>query len=122
MPFAPARPCIEPGCGVLVRDGTSRCTAHTGVTSFADRSRGSRHQRGYGTVWDKLRAEILERDHGICQPHLREGDVHVGTHVDHIIEKADGGSDAHANLHCTCATWHATKTGRHAAEARRRRA
>lgn len=113
---------MQPGCAVLVRDGTGRCGRHKVASRFADRSRGSRHQRGYGTAWDKLRAEILARDHGICQPHLREGDVHEGTHVDHRVEKADGGTDDPSNLECVCADLHRRKTAKHAVAARRRRA
>jgi 5-methylcytosine-specific restriction protein A len=120
MPQAAPRPCTQPGCSVLVHDGTSRCSAHKVASAFADKARGTRHQRGYGTAWDKLRAEVLQRDHGICQPHLREGNVHQGTHVDHRVEKADGGTDDKANLQCVCAPWHRAKTARHAAQARKR--
>jgi 5-methylcytosine-specific restriction protein A len=30
-------------------------------------SKESRHTRGYGTAWDKLRLRILERDMHLCQ-------------------------------------------------------
>jgi len=67
MQSAP-KPCGHPGCGVLVRDGTNRCPKHPKANSFADKARGNRHQRGYGTAWDKLRAQAIARDEGLCQP------------------------------------------------------
>lgn len=48
----------------------------------------SRHERGYGAAWDKQRRRILARDHGICQPCLKQGRVHIGTEVDHIVSRA----------------------------------
>ncbi len=32
-----------------------------------------RHQRGYGSKWDSIRARILKRDKGLCQLCLRAG-------------------------------------------------
>mgnify|MGYP001582859063 CR=1 FL=1 len=48
----------------------------------------SRHTRGYGSAWDKQRLRILARDHGICQPCLKQGGIHAGTEVDHIVSRA----------------------------------
>lgn len=48
----------------------------------------SRHARGYGAAWDKQRLRILARDHGICQPCLKQGRIHTGTEVDHIVSRA----------------------------------
>ncbi|WKB52300.1 HNH endonuclease [Eleftheria terrae] len=122
MPKAAPKPCRHLGCTQLVTDGTSRCAAHKVVPgSFADRNRGNRHQRGYGTAWDKLRAQVLKRDAGICQPCLAEGIVHSGTDVDHIVPKAEGGTDALSNLRCICRARHQAKTGRDAARGRARR-
>lgn len=45
--------CLEPGCPVLVRDG-SRCPVHA---RDADRRRGSRQARGYDAEHDRLRRE-----------------------------------------------------------------
>lgn len=118
MPVSPPRPCTYPGCGVLVHNA-SRCEAHkVQVGTFADARRGSRHERGYGSAWDKLRKEILARDAGVCQPHLKEGAVHEGTHCDHKTPKAEGGTDDPSNLWCVCSDFHRAKT---AAEARRGR-
>ena len=54
-------------------------------------SRESRHARGYGTAWDKLRLLVLQRDHGLCQcDHCKGGEIRLtpATEVDHVISKA----------------------------------
>lgn len=120
MPQAAPRPCAAVGCGVLVRDGSSRCPAHKVVAgTFADKRRGSRHERGYGTAWDKQRKRILKRDGGICQACL-PGAVHAGTEVDHIVPKEEGGTDDDANLRTICSAAHKLKTAAEAARARAR--
>lgn len=110
MPTSAPRPCTHPGCGALVRGG-SRCDKHKVLAnSFADRRRGSRHERGYGTAWDKLRKAILARDGGLCQPCMRMGRVTLANIVDHILNKASGGTDDDANLQTICRPCHDVKT------------
>lgn len=61
----------------------------------------SRHERGYGTEWVRLRLEILRRDNGLCQCEQCKGGkirVRIATEVHHLISKAKGGSDDPANL------------------------
>ena len=78
----------------------------------------SRHSRGYGTEWDKIKKRILARDHGLCQPCLKQGYLHPGTEVDHIVSKAQaklkGWSkqriDADDNLQCINSECHKRKT------------
>lgn len=127
MPNAAPRPCTAPGCGVLVHDGTTRCQAHKVVAGkFADIRRGSRHERGYGSAWDKIRERILRRDGGICQPCLVRGIVHRATHVDHKLNKAEWkrlhgsmmGVDDDSNLQAINADCHRRKTADEAARAR----
>lgn len=85
-----------------------------------DAQRGNRHQRGYGTAWDQLREEILERDMGTCQPGLKIGQVHEAREVDHIINKAkakilgwtQAKIDDPTNLQAICTTCHREKTSR----------
>jgi 5-methylcytosine-specific restriction protein A len=116
MPSTAPKPCTQPGCGVLVRDGSARCEAHKVLAGrFADKRRGSRHQRGYGTAWDRTRARILRRDAGLCQPCSRAGRVTAATEVDHIVNKARGGDDGDDNLQSICVDCHRRKT---AAEAK----
>lgn len=84
--------------------------------AWADK--GSRHARGYGAQWDKLRKQVLKRDNYLCQECLREGRltplcVKPRDHaVDHIETKAKGGTDAMTNLQSLCAPCHDRKTAR----------
>lgn len=78
----------------------------------SDRLRGSRHQRGYGADWQRLRAEVLLRDKGLCQPCLEAGRVTAAREVDHIKAKARGGTDELINLQAICPACHAKKTAR----------
>lgn len=68
----------------------------------------SRHERGYGSKWDKLRLRALRRDGHMCMA-CRKAEA---THVDHITRKADGGTDGIDNLQSLCAPCHHEKTRR----------
>jgi len=71
-------------------------------------SRLSRHERGYGTAWDKLRLEVLKRDGYVCQCDKckAEGRVMSANQVDHITAKSEGGKDDPANLRAVSAECH----------------
>lgn len=120
MPTAAPRPCQHPGCGALVRDGARYCPAHKRAApgSFADRSRGSRQERGYGGNWERLRQIVFRRDNGLCQECLRNGvltvvgDKPYSAWCDHIVPKAEGGSDDAENLQTLCRKCHQVKTDR----------
>lgn len=126
MPQAAPKPCTR--CGTLVRDGSARCEAHKVVDTgrFGDTRRGSRHERGYGSSWDKLRLVVLARDAGVCQPCKAQGVLHEGTHVDHKVGKAEwqrrhgslAGVDALDNLQAINAECHKGKTAREAQQGR----
>lgn len=73
-------------------------------------SRGNRHERGYGTQWDKIRKLVLQRDDNLCQECLKQHRVTIGTHVDHIQSKAKGGTDDLDNLQTLCEQCHKDKT------------
>lgn len=124
MPIAPPKPCRHPGCGKLVNDGSGYCPNHKRAKpgSFADKSRGTAKERGYGWQWQKLRELILKRDSGLCQPCLSNGRVTVATHVDHKTPKARGGTDGEENLQAICVTCHKGKTDREKIEGRNRNA
>lgn len=129
MPISPPKPCTV--CGVLVRDGSARCELHkVRAGQFADRSRGTRHERGYGADWDRRRLRILKRDCGICQcedckalNRLRSATV-----VDHKVNKAEwkrlhgslAGVDDDSNLRAINVECHKAKTAREAAQGRGR--
>lgn len=118
MPISSPKPCID--CRALVHDGSSRCAQHkVAPGSFADKRRGTRHERGYGTAWDKIRKQILRRDAGLCQPCKRLGQITPNCNtVDHITAKAAGGSDESSNLQTICTPCHTAKTAREAQQGR----
>lgn len=121
MPIAAHKPCRHAGCGQLVRDGSGYCATHQAdrkLGKFADKHRGSRHERGYGSDWDKLRKLILSRDKGLCQEHLRQGKARPARIVDHILSKGEGGTDDPGNLQSLCQACSDTKTQAEALRAR----
>jgi 5-methylcytosine-specific restriction protein A len=100
-------------CSVAVHGGGARCDAHKVRSgTFSDRSRGTRHERGYGTAWEKLRRVILERDAGLCQVCREDGTVTTANIVDHIKPKSQGGTDDEDNLRVICKRHHSAKTDR----------
>ena len=72
----------------------------------------SRHERGYGTWWDKKRLFILARDDRLCQVCLGKGRTTPAQEVDHITPKAKGGTDEDDNLQSICVSCHREKTTR----------
>lgn len=116
MPSAAPRPCSHPGCGVLVRDGSGRCVKHPKKSfSTAGKPQGSRHERGYGTAWEKLRAVIMLRDMYLCKPCGDSGRLTPAHAVDHIVPKAALGTDESDNLQAICKECHKRKTAVEAA-------
>lgn len=79
---------------------------------------GSRHERGYGYEWTKVRALVLRIDGYLCQPCERAGRPTPATEVDHIIPKSLGGDDSADNLEAICTDCHKDKTSREATESR----
>lgn len=84
MPYAAPRPCNHPGCGALVRDGSSRCDAHKRAErQQSDAKRGSSHERGYTAAWQRARAGFLAK-HPLCTRCDVADQVEPATVVDHI--------------------------------------
>lgn len=75
-----------------------------------DRTKLSSAKRGYGHAWRKLRLVVLERDSGLCQVCLANGVHKSADAVDHIKNKARGGTDDLDNLRAICNDCHADKT------------
>lgn len=88
------RTCID--CGALT--STTRCHA---CTRAADRRRGTADQRGYGTVWQALRARLLSGS-ARCAVCGHPGTPANPLTLDHIVAKARGGSDHPSNLQPLC--------------------
>ena len=66
----------------------------------------SRHARGYGSAWERIRASVLRRDSHLCQPCLAKGRPTPATEVHHVKAKADGGTDDRENLVSICRECH----------------
>ena len=58
------------------------------------------------------------RDAGLCQPCKAAGRIRAGNEVDHVVPKADGGTDSTANLQCICSACHAVKSAREGSRGR----
>jgi 5-methylcytosine-specific restriction protein A len=76
------------------------------------RHKASRHARGYGGAWERLRKAILIRDGFACQVCKQQGVLCAATQVDHIIPKSRGGTDERDNLQAICGSCHKQKTAR----------
>ena len=72
-------------------------------------SRESRHERGYGTDWYKLRSHVLAEE-PLCRMCAALGRVTPATDLDHILPKAQGGTDRLDNLQPLCRACHDDKT------------
>ncbi len=72
--------------------------------------RGTTTERGYGHAWRKRRVIVLERDGYLCVYCSKQGKIEEATDVDHIINKAVGGTDDLDNLQSLCAACHKDKT------------
>lgn len=100
MPWRAQAPCRVRGCPHL-----QPCPTHPMLGRWDGRR--DAEARGYGWSWKQRRAAILERDGYRCH--------HCGapaTQVDHLVAKAQGGTDTAGNLAATCQRCHSTKTGR----------
>ena len=74
-----------------------------------DADRPTAAQRGYCTkAWRMTRLAVIARDEGLCQ--LCGCIVDRYAQVDHIKPKAEGGSDAMANLRLLCHPCHSRRT------------
>jgi 5-methylcytosine-specific restriction protein A len=109
MPPKPFYPCRKAGCGALVQGG-GYCDNHKQESGWQHTSKLSRHKRGYGTAWVKLRENIMRRDRRLCRFCLAAGRYVVATEVDHITPKAKGGTDESGNLQALCSPCHKSKT------------
>lgn len=81
-------------------------------------SKESRHVRGYGADWVKIRKLVMRRDMGLCQVCKRDGRTTMATQVDHITSKAeakrlrwsDARTDHPNNCQAICTPCHKAKT------------
>lgn len=108
MPPRVPRACRKHGCSKTTTDRSGYCQEHMNTGWESHQPGKSRHQRGYGSKWDKIRPRIFQRDKYLCQnclPRAAEAKT-----VDHIIPKAHGGTDDDSNLQSLCWPCHKRKT------------
>ena len=117
MPVRPSRPCSYPGCCMMAISGTSRCEKHK-VTHGWKHTK-TRHERGYGNDWYKLKGKALKRDNYLCQVCEDIGVITAAKEVDHIIPKSEGGTDSLDNLQSICVECHKQKTIKEAIRGRK---
>jgi len=109
MPWKSKKECAWSGCHTTTNQ--RHCPAHARIAAQTTRLLGRMRRRSYsGNAWAELRQRVIVRDRGICQmckkPIKRAADIHV----DHRIEKADGGTDDIRNLQLLDKSCHSRKT------------
>ena len=112
MAMKPLRPCLHPGCGVLVSSGY--CAAHQPRSKDQRGAEAQAWRWMYGTdVWKRLREDQLLRE-PVCRECARRGVRRYATDVDHIRDhKGDWAlfTDP-GNLESLCHSCHSRKTAR----------
>ncbi|WP_394260804.1 HNH endonuclease [Moraxella boevrei] len=108
-------PCRYRGCPNLVTSRMMKgfCDEHAEHRNGwlkTQRQKGNTTKRGYGNAWRKLRNQIMERDAYLCQICKANGKITQAQAVDHIINKASGGTDDQSNLQAICHACHKLKT------------
>ena len=114
MPKAAPKPCSQPGCGVLVRDGSSRCSKHP-REAWAKKPTATK--RITGRRLQTLRDRLFSSN-PLCVACERLGRVTLATQRDHIRSLAEGGADDESNVQGLC---HDCHEGKSLAEAMRGR-
>ena len=91
MPPRPLKVCRHAGCHELTRDPSGYCPKHKDAA--------------------EARAQIL-MDEPLCRECRKAGRIVPATDVDHIVARADGGTDDRSNLQPLCHACHSRKTVR----------
>ena len=108
MPSLPPKPCCTPRCHKMATK-RGKCEDHQPEAWVSSKGKTA-EERGYGHKWKKIRKQALVRDGYLCQECLKNDRLTVATDVDHVINKAQGGTDALSNLQCLCRPCHKIKT------------
>lgn len=110
MAMKPLRPCLHPGCGVLVSSGY--CAAHQPRSKDQRSAEAQAWRWMYGTdVWKRLREDQLLQE-PFCRECARRGVRRYATDVDHIRDhKGDWALFTdRSNLQSLCHSCHSRKT------------
>ena len=118
MPKAAPKPCSQPGCGVLVRDGSSRCPKHP-KEAWAKPVTATK--RVTGRKLQAMRAKLFQQS-PLCVECERHGRVTLATQRDHITPLAEGGQDDDSNVQALCEPCHEAKSKAESQRGRARRA
>ena len=104
MPYKPKHPCSYPACPELTHE--QYCERHAKQEDRRyDRQRGTAHQRGYTSRWNRIRKLVLAEE-PLCRRCKKEGRATVATVVHHIKPKELGGGDEPENLEPLCRKHH----------------
>jgi 5-methylcytosine-specific restriction protein A len=117
MKAAP-KPCTHPGCGALVRDGTSRCPKHPQQVWAKP---ASATKRVTGRKLQAMREALFTRQ-PLCVICQAQGRVRLATQRDHTIPLAEGGADDDSNVQGLCEPCHDAKSRAESQRGRGRRA
>lgn len=103
MPYAPPRPCPQPGCPALIRGRERSCPAHA-------REREKRKPARIGGRKRMRRNQRLARVNPLCVRCEAKGIVRPVDQWDHIVPLSQGGADDESNLQGLCDDCHREKT------------
>ena len=124
MPRAAPRPCRAPNCPLLTTTRDGYCKEHFAEAKKESKARHKRYDkrrfenpeerrlnRFYKTShWKRIRDAYIAKN-PTCELCAQMGRLTVGTVVDHIVERRDGGEDLdYSNLQTLCHRCHTIKT------------
>ena len=107
--------CNHAGCRTLCTG--PHCDQHKAEHVWSGKRRGKTTERGYGAAWRAIRKCVLD-ENPCCEQCMKTGRPVPATEVDHIVPKAQGGTDDRADLQALCARCHDAKSLKEAQEAR----
>lgn len=84
----PKKICNSAGCNNLAPFDTGYCTEHKNKQADYNRHRRDKESDRFyhSRAWLNKRKEVMERDGGLCQECLANGDIVSADVVDHIID------------------------------------
>ncbi|MDP3909706.1 MAG: HNH endonuclease signature motif containing protein [Gemmatimonadales bacterium] len=112
MPNRSPHPCAQPRCPNTITSG-GRCDVHRRREPDTRTDTRTITARGYGADWRRVRAVVIleEPTCRLCRA-MTPRRVTRTTDVDHIVPKAQGGTDERSNLQGLCHSHHSAKTVR----------
>ena len=94
--YGSVRPCIERGCPNYATGDGTRCKAHSRQRARERWSAGLTGRRGSRPGWRRLRATVIEEQHGVCAHCRRAAELELH-HID-----GNAHNDARHNLEALC--------------------